>query len=94
MESWYLVSMIGKSLDCLGHIKYYTQLDQTDAYHKKKTYKSNKLKIVFSNCNSSLKYQTIQFPGYVNKAVVWRLCVTIFEAILRASASSIKICYF
>ena len=34
IKNWYPLSLIGKSLDCLGCAKHFTQLDLTNAYHQ------------------------------------------------------------
>ena len=42
IKNRYLLSLIGKSLDRLGHAKRFIQLDLTSAYHKMRIRKGNK----------------------------------------------------
>ena len=59
--------MIGESLDRLGRVKSYTQLDPTDTYHGKKTREDNKLKTAFRTRNGRLEYQTMELPIHLSR---------------------------
>ena len=47
IKNRYLILSIGKSLDCLGRAKHFTQLDLTNAYHRMRIWEGDEWKTAF-----------------------------------------------
>ena len=84
IKNCYPLSLIGKSLDCLGHAKRFTQLDMTNAYYQMRIRKGDKWKTVVQTWYGYFEYQIISFglsnnstsfQGYVNKIFAEKLDV-------------------
>lgn len=56
MKNWYLLPLIRKALNRLVWVKYFTQLDLTNAYHRMRIRKGDKWKTVFYTRYSYFKY--------------------------------------
>ena len=76
IKNRYPLSLIGKSLNCLGRAKRFTQLDLINAYHRMKIRKGDKWKTVFRIWYGYFEYQVMpfglfnaptSFQGYINK---------------------------
>ena len=57
IKNRFLLLLIGKSLNCLGRIKRFTQLDLINAYHQMRIRKSNEWKTAFWTWYSHFKCQ-------------------------------------
>ena len=84
IKNCYPLPLIGESLDCLGHVKYFTQLDLTNAYYQMRIRKGDKWKTAFQTRYSYFEYQVMpfgisnalaSFQGYVNKILAEKLDV-------------------
>ena len=76
IKNRYPVPLVGKSLDCLGRAKQFTQLDMTSAYHQMRIKEGDKWKTAFRTRYGHFEYQMMPFgltnaqgsyQGYVNK---------------------------
>ena len=61
IKNWYLLLLIGESLDRLGQAKRFTQLDLTSTYHQMKIKEGNEWKMVFQTQYGHFKYQVMPF---------------------------------
>lgn len=79
IKDWYFLLLICESLDWLGRVKKFTQLDFTSVYHQIRIWESNKWKMAFHTRYGHLEYQVMSFSlsnapanfqGYINKIFV------------------------
>ena len=84
IKNWYLLPLIGESLDRLGRVKRFTQLDLTNAYHQIRIREGDEWKTTFWTWYGYFEYQVMSFDlsnalatfqGYVNKILVEKLDV-------------------
>ncbi len=61
IKNWYLLTLVGESLDWLGWARRFTQLNLTNAYHWIRIRKDNEWKTVFRIHYSYFKYQVMLF---------------------------------
>ena len=61
IKNQYLLSLINKSLDWLSHVKRFTQLDLTSAYHQMRIKKDDKWKTGFQTRYGHFEYQVMLF---------------------------------
>ena len=82
IKNRYPLPLIGKSLDRLGWVKRFTQLDLTSAYHQMRIKEGNKWKTAFQTRYNHFEYQVIlfglsnapaSFQGYINKILAEKL---------------------
>ena len=82
IKNRYLLPSIGESLNCLGHVNHFTQLDLTNIYYRVRIRKGDKWKIAFQIQYSYFEYQIMlfglsnaptSFQGYVNKILAEKL---------------------
>ncbi len=82
IKNWYLLLLIGKSLDRLGRAKRFTQLDLTGAYHRMRIREGDEWKTAFRTRYGHFKYQVMPFglsntptssQGYINKILAEKL---------------------
>ena len=78
IKNWYLLPLIGGSLDRLSRVKSFTQLDLISAYHWMSIKENNKWKTAFKIWYGHFDYQVMpfglsnapaSFQGYINK--IW-----------------------
>ena len=78
--------LIGESLDWLGRVKQFTQLDLTNTYHQMRICEGDEWKTAFRTRYGHFKYQVIPFcfsnapatfQGYVNKILAEKLDIFI-----------------
>ncbi len=76
--------MVGKSLDRLGRVRRFTQLDLTNAYYQMKIREGDESKTVFKTCYGNFEYQVMPFgltnapatfQDYINKILTEKLNV-------------------
>ena len=60
-KNQYPLPLIGKSLDRLGRVKKFTQLDLTSAYHRMRIKEGNEWKTAFRTRYGHFKYQVMPF---------------------------------
>ena len=82
IKNWYPLALIDESLDRLGRVKRFTQLNLTSAYHQIRIKEGNEWKTAFQTCYSYFKYQMMpfglsnapaSFQGYINKILAKKL---------------------
>lgn len=82
IKNWYLFSLIGNSLDRLGHAKWFIYLEHTSPYHQMRIEESGKWEIVFFIRYSYFEYLIMffsffnapsSFQKYINKILVQKL---------------------
>ena len=82
----YILPLIGKSLNWLGRVKRFIQLDLTSAYHQIRIQESNEWKTVFKTRYGYFKYQVMpfglsnaraSFQDYINKILAKKLDIFI-----------------
>ena len=61
IKNRYPLSLIGESLDCLGHAKRFPQLDLTNKYHHMQIREGNKWKTAFWTWYRHFEYEVISF---------------------------------
>ena len=80
----YPLPLIGKSLNCLGRAKHFTQLDLTNTYHRMRIREGDEWKTAFRTRYGHFEYQVMpfglsnapaSFQGYVNKILAEKLDV-------------------
>ena len=59
IKKWYLLPLIGESLNQFGQAKRFTQLDLTNAYHRMRNKEGDKWKIAFCTKYGYFKYQVV-----------------------------------
>ena len=83
-KNQYPLPLVGESLDWLGQVWQFTQLDFTSAYPRIRIYKGDEWKTVFQTRYSHFKYQVMPFgltnapatfQGYINKILAKKLDV-------------------
>ena len=86
IKNRYPLLLIEKSLDRLGRVKRFTQLDLTSAYHQMRIRKEDEWKTAFRTRYSHFEYQLIpfgltnapvSFQGYINKILAEKLDIFI-----------------
>ena len=84
IKNQYPLPLIGKSLDWLGRVKRFSQLDLTNAYYRMRICEDNEWKTAFQTKYGHFKYQVMffglsnipaTFQGYVNKILAEKLDV-------------------
>ena len=82
IKNQYLLPLIGKSLDWLGQVRRFTQLDHTNAYHWMKIHEGDEWETAFRARYGHFEYQVMSFglsnaqanfQGYVNKILAEKL---------------------
>ena len=82
IKNWYLLPLIGESLNRLGRAKQFIQLDLTSAYHQMRIHEGNKWKTVFRTRYGHFEYHVMSFglsnapasfQGYINKILAEKL---------------------
>ena len=82
IKNRYPLPLIGESLDRLGRVKQFTQLDLTNAYHRMRIREGDKWKTTFRTQYGYFEYQVMPFSlsnapatfqGYVNKILAEKL---------------------
>ena len=61
IKNWYPLPLIDESLDRLGRVKRFTQLDLTNAYHWMQIWEGDKWKTVFQTWYGHFEYQVMLF---------------------------------
>ncbi len=56
IKNWYLLPLVGESLDRLGRARRFTQLDLTNAYHQMRIREGNEWKIAFRTRYGHFEY--------------------------------------
>ena len=86
IKDWYLLSLIGKSLDWFDQVKQFTKLDLTSAYHWMKIKEGDEWKMAFQTRYGHFKYQVMSFglsnapasfQSYINKILAKKLDIFI-----------------
>ncbi len=84
IKNWYLLPLVGESLDQLGWARCFTQLDLTNAYHRMRIKEGDKWKTAFKTRYGHIEYQVmpfgltnapVTFQGYINKILAEKLDV-------------------
>ena len=84
IKDWYFFPLIGESLDRLGRVKRFTQLDFTSVYHWIRIKETGKGKTAFRTRYGHFKYQVMffglsnastSFQSYINKILAKKLDV-------------------
>ncbi len=84
IKNWYLLPLVGESLDQLVRAQRFTQLDLTNAYHRMSIRKEDKWKTAFRTRYGHFEYQVmlfgltngpVTFQGYINKILAEKLDV-------------------
>ena len=82
IKSWYPLLLVGESLDSLGRVKRFTQLDLTSTYHRMRIKEGDEWKTAFRTRYGHFEYQVMpfgltnapgSFQGYVNKILAEKL---------------------
>ena len=82
IKNQYSLPLISESLDQLGRVKRFTQLDLTSAYHQMRIKEGNEWKTAFCTRYDYFKYQVMpfglsnapaSFQGYINKILAEKL---------------------
>ncbi len=84
IKNRYPLPLVGESLDRLGQVRRFTQLDLTNAYHQMRIREGDELKTVFRTRYGHFEYQVMpfgltnvpaMFQGYINKILAEKLDV-------------------
>ena len=82
IKNWYLLPLIGESLDRLGQAKRLTQLHLISAYKRMRIKEGDEWKTAFQNKYNHFEYQVMRFglsnasasfQGYINKILAEKL---------------------
>ena len=84
IKNWYLLPLVGESLNQLGWAQWFTQLDLTNVYHWMGIREGDKWKTAFKTRYDHFEYQVMffgltntpaTFQGYINKILAEKLVV-------------------